>query len=148
MAESAPEGFTLVGSKGDLSVYMTNIEFEGGEGAEPALYIRNEHRRDATTNGCPVYMVLLQDLWIYRPEDRDRGRNHTYDEMRRRLANGCEALYGVVSNQGMFRIHDAILDFVDDLKNLKPPPEMTREQWKARLARHGVTLRINGEQVI
>lgn len=148
MPESAPEGFTLVGSKGDLSVYMTNIEFEGGEGAEPALYIRNEHRKDATTGGCPVFMVLLQELWLYRPDDRDRGRNHSYGDMHTRLANGCEALYGMVTKQGIYRIHDTILDFVDDLKNLKPPPEMTRDEWKARLARHGVTLKIDGKQVI
>lgn len=146
--ESAPEGFTSLGRKGDLDVYMTNIEFPGGEGAEPALYIRNPHRKDPTTGGCPVYMVILQDLWHYRPEDRDRGRNHEYGELNGRLSNGCEALYGLVTNAGKFRILDAILEFVDDLKNLRPPPDMTREQYLNRLQAHGVTLKIDGVQVI
>ena len=84
---------------------------------------------------------------MFRPEDRDRGRHHHIGEMVACLTNASVALYGLDVPQYRFRIHDAILEFADDLKNLKPPPEMTREQWFEQLRRHGVAVKINGQKM-
>lgn len=135
-----------LGQKGDLTLYLTHLQWNPNEAEEPALYIRNEKRRHPD-GGCNVFMMPLQDLWMFRPEDRDRGRHHDIGEMVACLTNASIALYGLDVPQYRFRIHDAILEFADDLKNLKPPPEMTREQWFDQLARHGVHVKINGQQM-
>lgn len=155
VASLAPAGFVWCGKKGDLSLYLTHVQL-GGEGSEDgALYIRNEKRKfdspDPLTgemkSGCPAYLVPFSDFWIFRPEDRDRGRFHKIEDMVARLANASVALYGLDIPEYRHRIHDAILEFADDVKNLAPPPELTREQWLEQMARAGLTLKINGQQV-
>jgi len=145
--KAAPEGFVWVGEKGDLTLYLTHIQWNPNDAEEPSLYIRNERRRD-DNGSCNVFLLPLQDLWMFRPEDKDRGPLHKYRDMGDALGNASVALYGLDVPAYRFRIHDAILEFADDLKNLKPPPEMTREQWLAQLQRHGVALRVNGQRVI
>lgn len=149
----APDGFVWCGRKADLTLYLTHIVKEGDEDA--ALYIRNENRRVDSPNpitgqamtGCPAYLVPFRDFWIFRPEDRDRGRARTISDMVSRLANASVALYGLDIPAYRFRIHDAILEFADDVKNLRPPPQLTREQWLGEMKRQGLTLKINGEPV-
>lgn len=151
--ELAPAGFAWCGKKRDLTLYLTHIRTDGDDDA--ALYIRNENRKvespDPVTGemktGCPAYLVPFRDFWIFRPEDTDRGRHHTIGEMVGRLANASIALYGIDVPEYRNRVHDAILEFCDDVKNLAPPPELTREQWLAHLASNGVVLKINGQQV-
>jgi hypothetical protein len=145
--KAAPKGYLWIGEKGDLSLYLTHIQFNIGDDEEPSLYIRNEHRK-TPGGGCPVYLLPLQDLWMFRPEDRDRGKHHKYSEMDRRLGNACVALYGLDVPAYRFRIHDAILEFADDLKNTRPPEGMTGEEFRKQLQRHGVSLKVNGEKVI
>ncbi|MGH8081877.1 MAG: hypothetical protein ACREP7_14985 [Lysobacter sp.] len=151
----APPGFVYCGKKGDLTLYLTHVNI-GTQGEDEALYIRNEQRSVDTqdpvtgepTTGCPAYLVPFRDFWIFRPEDRDRGPHHHIDQMVGRLANASAALYGFDVAHYRFRIHDAILEFVDDVKNLKPPPELTREQWLAKVKAAGVKLKIDGREVI
>lgn len=149
----APEGFVWCGKKGDLMLYLTHITRDGDDDA--ALYIRNENRRIATEDpitggpatGCPAYVVPFRDFWVFRPEDRDRGGMHRIEDMTSRLANAAAALYGIDAAPYRHRIHDAILEFCDDVKNLRPPEEKTREQWLAEMSRLGMTVKINGQAV-
>jgi hypothetical protein len=149
----APDGFVWCGKKGDLTLYLTHIVRDGNDDA--ALYIRNENRKVDSTHpmtgqamtGCPAYLVPFRDFWIFRPEDTDRGRHHTIGDMVARLDNASEALYGMVAPAYRHRIHDAILEFCSDVKNMKPPKEMTREQWLGEMARNGLSIKINGERV-
>lgn len=149
----APDGFVWCGKKGDLTLYLTHITRDGDDDA--ALYIRNENRSVATkhavtgdhSTGCPAYVVPFRDFWMFRPEDKDRGRHHTVGDMVARLGNASEALYGLDIPAYRNRIHDAILDFCDDVKNLRPPEEKTREQWLAEMASYGLTVKVNGQKV-
>lgn len=151
--ELAPDGFVWCGKKGDLSLYLTHIVVDGNDDA--ALYIRNENRKVDSVNpltghaqsGCPAYIVPFRDFWLFRPEDTDRGRHHTLGEMVGRLANASEALYGMDVPMYRNRIHDAILEFCDDVKNHRPPKELTREQWLGQMARNGLTIKVNGERI-
>lgn len=153
-AQIAPDGFLPCGRKGDLALYLTHITMPG-EQPDSALYIRNEHRKldklDPMTGqavtGCPAYLLPLREFWKFRPEDRDRGSMHKIDDMVAALSQASVALYGLDVPQYRFRIHDAILEFADDVKNQRPPPGMTREEWLAGLALQGVTLKINGKAV-
>ena len=99
----APDGFVWCGKKRDLTLYLTHIVVDGNDDA--ALYIRNENRKidspDPVTGqmktGCPAYLVPFRDFWIFRPEDRDRGRHHKLADMVGRLANASAALYGITT---------------------------------------------------
>lgn len=149
----APDGFVWCGKKKDLTLYLTHIRV--GDDDEPALYIRNENRKvdglhpitGEQSAGSPAYIVPLRDFWIFRPEDKDRGRHHRLGDMIGRLANASAALYGMDVPTYRNRIHDCILEFADDVKDLKPPPELTFQQWAAQMAAAGITLKVNGQQV-
>lgn len=149
----APAGFIWCGKKGDLTLYLTHIEIEGDEDA--ALYLRNENRRveklDPLTGeilaGCPAFLIPFKEMWRYRPEDRDRGPNHSYGDMRESLSTASVQLYGFDVPEYRHRIHDAILDFVNDAKNLRPPPGKSFEQWAQEMRQSGVVLKINGKEI-
>lgn len=141
----APEGFQWVGKKGDLNLYLTHIERERGE-EESALYIRNEHRTN-DEGGHPVVLVPLCDLWHFRPEDRERGRHHSIDDMSLALGSYCVALYGLDVREYRHRIHDAILEFADDVKNQPPLPGKTQAEWDAELSRYNLKVSVNGERI-
>jgi hypothetical protein len=141
------EPYIRVGKKGDLTVYLTHVQFPEDHDEHGAIYLRNENRLN-DAGGHPAFLLPLRDLWEFRPEDRDRGRFNTYFEMREHLANACIALYGVDVPAYRHRIHDALLEFADDVKNLPPPPQMTQAAWADQLKRYGVQLRVAGERVL
>lgn len=151
--ELAPDGFVFCGRKGDLMLYLTHICVDGDEDA--ALYIRNPHRKVPTTNpitgeaadGCPAYLIPYRDFWVFRPDDRDRGKHHDYADMLARLDNAAQVLYGMVTPQYAYRIHDAILEFADDVKDLRPPNGVTKEAWLQQMADSGITLKVNGQAI-
>lgn len=153
-AQIAPDGFLPCGRKGDLALYLTHITMPG-EQPDSALYIRNEHRKvdkvnpmtGQTVTGCPAWLLPLREFWRFRPEDRDRGSMTYKIGDVSALSNASVALYGLDVPQYRIRIQDAILDFADDVKNQRPPPGTTREEWLAGLARQGITLKINGKAI-
>jgi hypothetical protein len=144
---SAPPGYTWCGRKGDLTIYLTHVKFPGDHDEHGALYLRNENRT-SKDGGCPAFLVPLRDLWEFRPEDRDRGRFNSYFQMEQQLANACIALYGFDVPAYRHRIHDALLEFADDVKNLAPPPAMTQAEWIKQLQAHRVQLKVDGQRVI
>jgi len=139
-------GFTWCGRKGDLTIYLTHVQFPEDHEEHGALYIRNENRR-TNEGGCPAFLLPFRDFWAFRPEDRDRGRWNGYVEMEGALANASIALYGFDVAEYRFRIHDAILEFAEDVKNLAPPPGKTAAEFEAELARYKLQLRVNGERI-
>lgn len=149
----APDGFVWCGKKGDLTLYLTHIRVNDDD--EPALYIRNENRKVDALHpvtgewkpGCPAYLVPLRDFWIFRPEDSDRGGVHRLEDMVGRLANASAALYGMDVPQYRNRVHDTILEFVDDVKNMEPPKEISKAAWLGQMAAAGITLKVNGQAV-
>ena len=143
----APPGFTWCGVKGDLDVYLTHVQFPEDHDEHGALYLRNEHRHNEQ-GGCPVYLVTLRELWEFRPEDRDRGPHHSYDAMQGYLGQASMQLYGEDNKANRQRIHDALMEYADDVKNLKPPAHMSSAQWREQLKRHGVQLKVEGQQVL
>lgn len=138
--------FTWCGKKGDLALYMTHVQLQGDHAEHGALYIRNENRK-VPGGGSPAFLVPLRDFWMFRPEDKDRGAHHSYMDMQQALANASIALYGLDVPDYRHRIHDAILDFVDDVKNLTPPPAMTKDQWESEIDRYGLKVYANGERI-
>lgn len=152
----APDGFVWCGKKGDLSLYLTHInEYRDGGGEDSALYIRNENRRVDTTHpltgeaatGCPAFVVPFQDFWKFRPEGRDNMLAGQLDEASETLGQASVALYGLDAPNYRHRIHDAIMEFVDDVKNQRPPPEMTRQQWLAQMQAAGFRVKIDGQEL-
>ena len=149
----APDGFVWCGKKGDLTLYLTHIEQQGQPDA--ALYLRNENRRVETVNplsgepqfGCPGFLVPYSGAWRYRPEDRDRGPHYDMGEMTHSLAEASVQLYGFDVPEYRHRIHDAILEFLDDVKNQRPPPTKTFEQWASEMRAAGIVLKQNGKEL-
>lgn len=139
-------GFTWCGRKGDLTIYLTHVRFPEDHDEHAAMYIRNEHRQ-TPEGGHPAFLLPFRDFWAFRPEDRDRGKFESYDTMRAELANASVALYGFDVPEYRHRIHDAILDFAADVKDLKPPPGKTAAEFQAELDRYNVQFRIDGERI-
>lgn len=139
-------GFKPIGRKGDLTVYLTTVRFPEDHEDHAALYLRNENRRDAD-GGCPAFLLPFRDFWQFRPEDRDRGRFTSYADMGAMLGNASAALYGLDEREYRFRIHDAILEFADDVKDMAPAPEQSRAEFERELDRYHVKMYVNGERI-
>ena len=135
-------GYTYLGRKGDLDLYVTDIKFPDDHEEHTALYIRNAQRKPAR-----AFVLPFRDFWEFRPEDKDRGRWTSYAAMRAQLATAAEALYGDESDALIHRIHDAILEFADDVKNAKPPPGKTLAQVEAELDRYNVKFIVDGQRI-
>lgn len=152
----APDGFVWCGRKGDLSLYLTHInEYRDGGGEDAALYIRNENRRVDTIHpltgeavtGCPAFVVPFQDFWKFRPEGRDSMLAGQWDDASATLGSAAVALYGLDAPMYRHRIHDAIMEFADDVKNQRPPPEKTRAQWLAEMQAAGFKIKMDGQEL-
>lgn len=164
MSRLGDPGYLWVGKKGDLDVYVTHaampqfaadgrqlVDQDGAPIAgeeEPCIYISNENRAGKGGIGHPAVLVPFVEFWAFRPEDRDRPKFWGYHVMQAELSNMCAVLYGIDYGEGRHRIHDALLEFADDIKNVRPPPQMTQAQFLAQLQRHRVRLTVNGERII
>lgn len=136
-------GYARVGKKGDLTVYVTYVQFHTNDPVQNAMYIRNENRPN-TDGGCRAVLICENELWLYRPEDRDRGRHHRYEDMSGYLSNKAIALYGFDTREYRHRILDAILDYAPCVIEQKPPPEETMAEYHARLRSQGIIVKVNG----
>lgn len=145
MVQAMPEdGFRRIGKKGDLTLYVTHVQFEGDGAEHPALYLRNE-ARTVEGGGCPAALVPFRDFWTFRPEDRDRGRYHAYADMTAKLAGMAIALYGFDVPEYRYRIHDAILDFAQDVQHAAPRTEPSADELAEQRLRDKLVIRANGE---
>jgi hypothetical protein len=101
---------TFVGVKGDLRVELHYVDVHDGEGVQACLYL---FKFNAPKDG--VY-IPFNGMWVYA----QRG---AIDTVVRPVA---KKLYGFVQRQDEYRVLDAIFDYLEDLKNHKPPPGRDR----------------------
>lgn len=122
----------FVGRKGDLLVLLSSATLAEGAKEEPVLVLAN-----ARAPRERHVLVPLSHLWrMLEPE-----------AMRTVAPTLCRHLYGVITQDDLFRVMDALYDFADDLKDAPPPPRLGAGAWYDALARDGFTFTVNGEQV-
>jgi len=126
---------TYVGSKGDLTVWITDVDLPARK-KEPAMLLA----RKTNPSEHHVY-VLLGELWmLLDPEDIPAAQRQ-----REIISNLTERLYGFVTKPDWNRVLDAIYDFADDLTHAKPPAGFTLAQWLQALAEDDMILKFNGQ---
>lgn len=104
---------SVLGTRGDLVVELHYGDFGTGAGREAALCI---FRKRDSERSAPVY-VPLSCLWMY-VEGKQGQFNDSFAVM---IPELCHRLYGQVTKSDAFRVMDAIIDFLDDLR--KSPPD-------------------------
>ena len=97
---------SYVGSKGDLRVEL-HFASVGGRERQACLYV---FKFNDPKNGV---LIPFDSMWQYA----QRG---AIDKVIKPLA---AKLYGFVTRQDEFRVLDAVMDYLDDLKNHKPEPD-------------------------
>ena len=101
-----------IGRKGDLVVELHYGDFKTGRRREAALFVYQVNR--------PQYGVFVPmgDLWAYA----ERDAMHTI------IPPIADRVYAFATRDGCFRLLDAILDFLEDLKNARPDPELFKDR--------------------
>jgi hypothetical protein len=96
---------SFVGVKGDLRVELHYASIGGGE-RQACLYL---FKVSDPKNGV---LVPFDSMWQYAQRD-------AIDKVVKPLA---AKLYGFVTRMDEFRVLDAVMDYLEDLKNHKPEP--------------------------
>lgn len=126
-----------VGVKGDLVVELHYGRF-GTNAREAALYL---YRARAPLDGV---FVRMGDLWAFA----ERDAIHTL------IPTLAAKVYGFVTKLDCFRLLDAIMDYLEDLKNARPDPRTFRDRSLDRFLegcdRDGVEFFVerNGERTV
>lgn len=102
-----------VGRKGDLMVELHYGQFQpGARKREAALFLYQVNRPQ---HGV---FVPMGDLWAFAERDA----------MHALIPPLAEKVFTFVTKQDHFRLLDAILDFLEDLKNAKPDPNLFKDR--------------------
>lgn len=96
-----------LGRKGDLTVELHYGDFDTGHGKQAALYLFRAHYDRG------VY-VPLSAMWQYLEREA----------MHKLVPPLAAQLYTVVTKFDQFRVLDAIMDFLDDLRKSPPDPAL------------------------
>lgn len=147
---------SFVGKKGDLRCELHYKDFGAIDptctyhGVEAALYV---FKASAPAKGIFIPMCKMW-AFTYDPmgakgEQIDGVR--TGDKVAARAREIGKVLYGVVTQSDEFRILDLLCDYLEELKNHRPPPGMdkTLDGFLAECDEEGLEffLEINGEKV-
>ena len=119
---------TPIGRKGDLLVFITDID-TGARKQEPAILMVN--RSDPTKR---QFRWPLSRLWMLLEHEQ----NVVVFQRAARL------LYAFPTQMDEHRVLDVLFEFADDLKNAKPAPGITKQQWLDALAEDDMILNFNG----
>lgn len=111
-AESITTRHSHVGRKGDLTVELHYGDFQTGHGRQAALYIWKIGRQ---ADG--VYIPLSQ-MWMFNEPAA----------MAQMIPPLAEKVYGFVTKADAFRLLDAIVDYLDDLRKSPPDPNLFRDR--------------------
>lgn len=103
------ERHSHVGRKGDLTVELHFGDFDTGHGRQAALVLVRPGRAQA----C----IPFNTLWQYCERNA----------LQVMVPPLTEQLYGFVTKMDSFRVMDAILDFLDDLRQAPPDPQQFRD---------------------
>lgn len=127
---------SFVGVKGDLRVELHYADVHDGAGWQGCLYIA---RKRAPQDGV---LVPFAGMWRYAQAD-------AIDKIVKPLA---AKLYSFVTQQDEFRVLDAVLDYLEDLKNHPPEPgtDKSLDEFLAECeeADSPFFFEINGERVL
>ena len=111
--ETTPAGsrrHSFVGVKGDLRVELHYADVHDGNGRQACLYLFHAHR--------PKDGVLIPFAGMWRYAERD-----ALDKVVKPVA---AKIYPFVTRQDEFRVLDAILDYLQDLKDHRPETGMDK----------------------
>lgn len=100
--------YSHVGRKGDLTVQLHYGDLGTGHGRQAAFYIFCARRE---RHGV---FVPLSMMWQYA----ERDALHTM------IPPLAEQVFGFVTKQDAYRLLDAILDYLDDLRKSPPDPQL------------------------
>lgn len=101
-----------VGRKGDLVIELHYGNFGTGRKHEAALYIYQLNRQAEGT------FVPMTTLWQFA----ERDAMHTI------IPPLAQQIFAYVTKQDCYRLLDAILDFLEDLKNARPDPNLFKDR--------------------
>lgn len=111
-AEAITTRHSHVGQKGDITVELHYGDFDTGHGRQAALYL---YRRGRDTEG--VY-VPLSMMWQFAERDA----------LHVMIPPMAEKVFGFVTWQDQFRLLDAILDYLEDLRKSPPDPSLFKDR--------------------
>lgn len=112
MAAATTTRHSHVGQKGDLTVELHFGDFGTGHGRQAALCLfRRGHEADGV-------FVPLSMMWQFAERD---ALNVMIPPM-------AKQVYGFVTRQDEFRLLDAILDYLDDLRKSPPDPNLFKDR--------------------
>lgn len=137
-AERVTSRHSFVGSKGDLLIELHYGDFGTGHGRQAALKVFSRHRPDAAT------YVPLSELWKFT----EAAALHVLVPVM------AKQIYGFVTKDDQFRVLDAIVEYLDDLRKSPPDPELFRDRsldsFLERCADEGVEffVDVNGKRVV
>jgi len=111
-ADTTTTKHSHIGRKGDLTVELHYGDFDTGHGRQAALYI---HKTGREADG--VY-VPLSMMWMFA----ERAALHVM------IPPMAKQVYGFVTRQDEFRLLDAVLDFLEDLRKSPPDPNLFKDR--------------------
>lgn len=137
MASSAKISDT--GRKGDLEIHFAYVPTEDGQ-QTPAMYLRNPRRVMPDGNRGAAVAVPLSEMWQFADSANTVMKAAEY----------AEYLYGFITKDDVYRIADAILEWLNDLKDMPPPRGFSnRTEFLNMLEQNGlVDIRADGESVL
>lgn len=100
-----------VGKKGDLIVELHYGDFDTGHGRQAALFIRRADPRKGV-------FIPLSTMWQYAE----------HDAIHLMIPPLAEQLYGFVTKDDIFRIMDAVMDYLGDLRKSPPDPDLYKDK--------------------
>ena len=124
--------YEIVGSKGDLTIILTQGKNPVSGKEEPAMVIAN--KRDPAHRH--VFILLSQLYQVIVPE--------VMADVAPKLAT---RLYGFVTREDLFRVSDVLFEFAEDLQKAKPAQRLGTKQWLEALAQDGFAVRHQGKAV-
>jgi hypothetical protein len=101
-----------VGQKGDLTVELHYGDFDTGHGRQAALYVYSRNRQ---ADGA---FIPLSMMWQFAEREA----------LHMMIPPMAERVFGFVTKQDQFRLLDAILDYLDDLRKSPPDPNLFKDR--------------------
>jgi hypothetical protein len=101
-----------IGKKGDLRVELHYGDFKTGHGRQAALCI---YKFDKPDNQV---FIPLSTMWMYAEKDA----------LHIMIPTPAKQLYGFVTKQDQYRVLDAVMDYLGDLRKSPPEPEFMKCQ--------------------
>ncbi len=118
-----------LGRKGDLVVFLSEKDFQDGNGVRPCMLIAHANNPKQRHVFFP-----MRDLWLILEKNPEQ---YAYAM--------CEKLYGGhTTKDDAYRVLDCLFDFAEDVKNAKPPRWLSNRQWLEACGEDGIIISKDG----